>query len=67
MPGYRKVVFLMCLIKHDVDILCESGLLRDDNKCLGLECKNLLIEQNDDYLDYIKNEKQSIIQRILSK
>ena len=31
------------------------------------EFKNIFLEQNEDYLDYNKNEEESIIERILNK
>ena len=51
-PGYRKIVLLMFLIKNDVDLLNESGLLKRDINCLYLEWKkNILMEQKEEYLD----------------
>ena len=64
---YRKIVLLMFLIKNDDDLLTECGLLKDDINHLNLEFKNILMEQNEEYLDYIKNEEESIIENILNK
>ena len=33
-------------------------LYKNDYKSLYKEFKNILIEQNEDYLDYIKNEEE---------
>ena len=64
---FRKIVLLMFLIKNDNDLLTECGFLKDDINRLNLEFKNILMEQNEEYLDYIKNEEESIIEKILNK
>ena len=66
-PDYRKIVFLLFLIKNDKDLLREVGFSERDINCLNLEFKNILIDQHEKYLDYIKNEEQSIIERFLNK
>ena len=66
-PDYKKIVLLMFLIKNDVDMLYEGGFLRGDINFLYKEFKNFLLELNEDYLDHIKNQEESIIQRILNK
>ena len=33
----------------------------------NLEFKNILLEQNEEYLDYIKNEEESILEKFLNK
>ena len=55
------------LIKNDVDFSKECGFLMSDISRLNLEFKNILLEQNEEHLDYIKNEEESIFERILSK
>ena len=64
---YRKIVIIMFLFKTDNDLLTECGFLKDDINRLILEFKNILMEQNEEYLDYIKNEEESIIEKILKK
>ena len=64
---YRKIVFLIFLIKKDNNLLTECGFLKYDINRLYLEFKKILIEQNEEYLDYIKNEEESIIEKILNK
>ena len=66
-PDYRKIVFLLFLIKNDKDLLREVGLSERDINRLNLEFKNILIDQHEKYLDYIKNEEESIIERFLNK
>ena len=57
----------MILIINDKDFLKKCGYLKSDIDCLCLEFKNLLIEQNEEYLEYFKNEEESIIERVLNK
>ena len=66
-PDYRKIVFLLFLIKNDKDLLREVGFSERDINRLNLEFKNILIDQHEKYLDYIKNEEESIIERFLNK
>ena len=49
----------MFLIKNDVDLLVELGFSKKDINRLSLEFKNISREQHEEYLDYIKNEKES--------
>ena len=64
---YRKIVLLMFLIKNDNDLLTECGFLKGDINRLCREFKNILIEQNEEHLDYIKNEEESIVGKFLNK
>ena len=66
-PDYRKIVFLLFLIKNDKDLLREVGFSERDINRLYLEFKNILIDQHEKNLDYIKNEEESIIERFLNK
>ena len=64
-PDYRKIVLLMFLIRNDVNLLNESGFLKGDIHYLYK--KLLLLELNEEYLDHIKNEEESKIEKILNK
>ena len=64
---YRKIVLLIFLIINDKDFLRECGFLEDDINRLNKEFKNILVEQNEEYLSYIKNEEESIVERFLNK
>ena len=64
---YKKIVLLIFLIQNDKNLLKEIGISKNDNNLLYLEFKNILIEQNEDFLSYIKNQEESIIERILDK
>ena len=66
-PDYRKMVFLLFLIKNDKDLLLEIGFSKNDINRLNFEFKNILIEQHEDYLDYVKDQEESIIEKILNK
>ena len=64
---YKKIVLLIFLIQNDKNLLKEIGFSKNDINLLNLEFKNILIEQNEDFLSYIKNQEESIIERILNK
>ena len=64
---YKKVILLIFLIQNDKNLLKEIGFSKNDINHLNLEFKNILIEQNEEYLAYIKNQEESIIERILNK
>ena len=64
-PNYRKIVLLIFLIQTDKNLLQEIGFSENDINRLNLEFKNKLIEQFDEYLDYIKNEEESLLEKFL--
>ena len=64
---YRKIVLLMFLIQNDKNFLNEIGFSQRDINRLNLEFKNILIDQHEKYLDYIKNEEECIFERFLNK
>ena len=64
-PDYRKIVLLIFLIQNDKNLLKEIGFSKNDINRLSIEFKNILIEQHEEWLDYIKNEEESIIEKIL--
>ena len=66
-PDYKKIVSLMFLITNDVDFLNECGFSKGDFNFLCREFKTILLELNEDYLNHIKNQKESIIEKILNK
>ena len=51
----------MFLIENDKNLLKEIGFSKNYNNLPNFECKNNLIEQNEEYLSYIKNEEESIV------
>ena len=66
-PDYKKNVLLMFLIKNDVNFLYECGFLKGDIQYLYKKFKNILLESYEEYLDHIKNQEESIIEKILNK
>ena len=64
---YKKIVLLIFLIQNDKNLIKEIGFSKNDINLLNLEFKNILIEQNEDFLSYIKNQEESIIERFLDK
>ena len=62
---YKKIVLLIFLIQNDKNLLKEIGFSKNDINLLYLEFKNILIEQNEDFLSYIKNQEESVIEKIL--
>ena len=66
-PDYRKIVLLKYLIQNDKNLLKEIGFSKNDINSLNLEFKIILLEEYEDYLYCIKNEEESIIEKILNK
>ena len=66
-PDYKKIVLLMFLIKNDVNFSYECGFLKGDINFLYKEFKNILLELNEHYLDHIKNQEESILEKFLNK
>ena len=64
---YRTKVLLLILLKNDTDLLNECGFLKSDTNCPCKKYKNFLMEQNAEYLEYIKNEEKAIIEKSLNK
>ena len=64
---YRKIVILIFLIKNDKNLLREVVFSECDINRLNLEFKNILLELNEDYLDHIKNQEESILEKFLNK
>ena len=64
---YKKIVLLIFLIQNDKNLLKEIGFNENDINLLSLEFENILIEQNENLLSYIKNQEESIIEKFLNK
>ena len=62
-PDYKKVVLLIFLIQNDKILLREVGFSERDINHLNLQFKNKSIEEHDKYLDYIKTEEESVIEK----
>ena len=59
-PNCRKKVLLNFLIKNDNELLSECGFLKDDIDALCDESEKFLIEQNEEDLAYIKDQKNPL-------
>ena len=66
-PDYRKTVLPIFSTKDDEKLLKEIGFSKNDISQLSLEFKNILLEQHENYLDYVKDQEESIIERFLNK
>ena len=66
-PDYEKIVLLIFLIKNDVNLLKEIGFSKNNINLLNLEFKNILIEEFENYLDYIKDQEESLLEKFLNK
>ena len=64
---YRKKVLLLFLIQNNKKFLEEVGFGERDINRLNLEFKNILIEQHENYLDYIKDQEESVLEKFLNK
>ena len=65
-PDCRKVVLIIFLFQNDKYLLREIGFSERDINRLKLEFKFILIEQHEEYLDFVKNEEESVIDRFYS-
>ena len=63
---YKKIVLLIFLIQNDKNLLKEIGFSKNDISRLNLECKNILLEQHEEYLAYTKNEEESVLEKFLN-
>ena len=64
---YKKIVLLIFLIQNDKNLLKEIGFSKNDINLLNLEFKNILLEEFENYLDYIKDQEESILEKFLNK
>ena len=64
---YRKIVLILFSILNDKNLLREIGFSeRDINRSL-LEFKDIILEQHENYMNYVKNEEEGIVKRLLNK
>ena len=64
---YKKIVLLIFLIQNDKNLLKEIGFSKNDINRLNLEFKNIILEEFENYLDYIKDQEESILEKFLNK
>ena len=63
----ERYVWLIYFGKYDKTLLREIGLSEGDINRLNLDFRNVLIEQHEEYLDYIKNEEESVVEKFLNE
>ena len=66
-PDYRKIVLLFIFIQIDKILLHEIGSSEREINRLTSEFRNILLEQNEEFLDDIKIEEESVIEKLLNK
>ena len=54
---YKKTVLLLFLIQNDKNLLNEVGFSQRDINRVSIEFKNILLEEVEEFLSYIKNEE----------
>ena len=66
-PGYGKITLVMFLIENDVEFFFECGSSKTEVENFQNEFEKILIEENKDYLDCIKEKKNqhSFVEQIL--
>ena len=64
---YKKIVLLIFLIQNDKNLIKEIGFSKKDINLLKLEFKNILLEEFEIFLDHVKNEEESILEKFLNK
>ena len=62
-PDYGDLVLLMFLIQNNKNFSKETGFSKNDNNHSSLEFENILMEKHEEYLDSVKNEEESIIEK----
>ena len=64
---FRKIVLFLFLIQNDENLLQEIGFSKNDINLLNLEFKNVLLEEYENYLDYIKDQEEYVLEKFLNK
>ena len=57
----------MFLLKNDVNFSYECAIQKGDINSLCKKFENVLLELNEEYLDHIQNEDESILEKFLYK
>ena len=66
-PDYRKIVMILFSFQNDDDLLKDCGFLKNDINKLRNEFKKTLVEQNEEYLAFIKDQEESNIEIFFRK
>ena len=57
----------MFSIQNDKNLLKEIGFSKTDINLLISELKNILIEEYEEYLDYVENIEESAFEKFMNK
>ena len=58
---------VLFLVKNDVNFVHECGYLKNNKNHFCKKLEKILFEQNEDYLDYIQNEEESVFGKNVNK
>ena len=64
---YQEMVLIKFSIKNDSDLLHEIGFSERDINRLNLEFKKTIIEQHEIFLNYVKDQEESVLEKFLNK
>ena len=64
---YKRIVLLIFLIQNDKNLLKEIGFSKNDINLLNNEFKKFLLEEFEEYLSYIKNKEESLLEKFSNK
>ena len=64
---YKKIVLLRFLIQNDKNLLKEIGFSKNVINLLNLESKNISLGEFENYLDYFKDQEESILEKFSNK
>ena len=64
---FKKIVLLIFSIQNDKNLLKEIGFGKNNINLLNLEFQKILLEEFDNYLDYIKDQEEPVLEKFLNK
>ena len=64
---YKKILLLIFLIQSDKNLLKEIGFSKNDINQLSIGFKKIILGEFEDYLSYIKNEEESLLEKFSNK
>ena len=66
-PDYKKTVLLIFLIQNDKKLLQGIGFSKKDINRLNFDFKNFLMNEFEEFLDCIKDQEESVLEKFLNK
>ena len=64
--GKRKILLSLISNNNDVGLLTECGFLKKDTNRLCLDFIKIITEQNEEFTDFIKSEKELVLEKLLN-